>query len=48
MNKGIEFYVFYEPDFGPLGYTALCTEPLDDNDPRRKYFRKWNLFKHTT
>ncbi len=46
QNRGIDFYAFYEPDFGPLGYTALCTQPVI-NQEDRKFFKKWRLYRHT-
>lgn len=43
--RGINFYMFYEPDFGPMGYTALCTEPVTDR-ARQNFFRRWKLYRH--
>jgi len=42
--KGIEHYMFYEPDFGPMGYTALCTRPITEKREQR-LFRKWKLYR---
>ena len=44
-RRGIEFYMFYEPDFGPMGYSALCTEPIADRN-LQNFFRRWGLFRH--
>lgn len=45
-EKGIEHYVFFEPD-NNMGYSSICTCPIED--PRqRKFFKKWKLFKHIT
>ncbi len=42
-GKGIEFYMFHEPD-NNMGFSAICTQPI--NDPNlRNFFRKWNLFR---
>lgn len=43
-RRGIDFYMFYEPDFGPMGYSALCTEPISDRR-LQNFFRRWKLFK---
>lgn len=45
-SRGIDFYMFFEPDNG-MGFSAICTEPLEDGQ-HRSFFRKWNLYKHTT
>jgi len=45
-GRGIEFYMFYEPDFGPMGYSALCTKPITERR-EQNFFRRWNLYKHT-
>jgi len=42
-GKGIEFYMFYEPDNG-MGYSAICTQPISDLESRN-FFRKWKLFR---
>lgn len=44
-RRGINFYMFYEPDFGPMGNTALCTEPIEDPS-KQNFFRKWDLYVH--
>lgn len=44
-RRGIDFYIFYEPDFGPMGYSALCTEPIFDRS-LRNFSRRWKLYKH--
>ena len=43
--RGIEYYMFYEPDYN-TGYTAICTRPITE-DRERSFFRKWDLFRHT-
>lgn len=43
--KGIDHYAFFEPDFGPMGYTAICTRPIVEKREQR-LFRKWKLYKH--
>ncbi len=43
--KSIDFYMFFEPDFG-MGYSAICTRPITDNR-EQSFFRKWDLFTHT-
>ena len=43
-DRDIEFHKFFEPDYD-MGYTAICTEPLSQD--KRKYFKKFNLWKHT-
>lgn len=45
-GKGIEFYMFYEPDNG-MGYSAICTQPISDGN-LRSFFRKWDLFRFAT
>ena len=40
-TRGIAYKLFFEPDF-PRGYTALVTEPLENN--QRKIFKKYNLY----
>lgn len=45
MQRNIDFYSFYEPDNG-MGYSSICTRPITD-ERDRKFFRKWDLFKHT-
>lgn len=42
--KGIDHYTFFEPDFGPMGYTALCTRPISEKREQR-HFKKWKLYK---
>ena len=44
--RGIKFYIFYEPD-NSMGNSAICTEPIIENRDRN-FFKKWNLFRHTT
>lgn len=43
--QGIEYYMFYETDYD-TGFTAICTRPIID-PKERKFFAKWELFKHT-
>jgi len=43
--RGIDFYVFHEPD-DEMGYSAICTRPITDKH-ERTFFSKWELFKHT-
>lgn len=43
-DRGIDFYMFYEPDFGPMGYSAICTRPVTDRR-EQNFFRKWKLYK---
>lgn len=43
--KGIDHYTFLEPDFGPMGYTAICTRPIFEKREQR-LFGKWKLYKH--
>lgn len=43
--KGIDHYAFFEPDFGPMGYTAICTKPIAEKREQR-LFKKWKLYKH--
>lgn len=33
----VEHKLFYEPDFGPMGFTALATKPLTDKKHRRLF-----------
>lgn len=41
---GIKHTMFYEPDFGPMGYSALCTEPLTTSK-QRKIMWKYSTYK---
>ena len=41
---GIEHYMFWEPDFGPMGYTSLTTCPMTEKS-ERNIFRKWKLWR---
>ncbi len=43
-EKGIEYYMFFEPD-NNMGYSALCTRPMSTNK-ERAIFSKWDLYKH--
>lgn len=43
--KGIDHYIFFEPDFGPMGYSAICTRPIAEKREQR-LFKKWKLYKH--
>ena len=43
---GIDFYMFYEPDFG-MGNSAICTRPVSDKK-ERALFKRWDLYKHTS
>lgn len=51
MEQGIFSEIFFEPDpvekgdTRPMGHTALTTEPIGANDPRRKVLRKLPLWK---
>lgn len=40
----ISHHAFYEPDFGPMGYSALATCPLLTKKERR-VFNKYKLYK---
>lgn len=42
-GKGIEFYMFHEPDNG-MGFSAICTQPISDAN-LRGFFRRWDLFR---
>ncbi len=42
-TKDIECEMFYEPD-NQMGYSALCTEPLDTPE-LRKHFERYNLYR---
>jgi len=42
-SVGIKFEIFYEPDFGPMGYSALATHPLYEDD--RHKLKKFQLWK---
>jgi hypothetical protein len=41
-TEGIRYAVFYEPD-DDLGFTAACTEPLEE--PHRRLFRRYPLWR---
>lgn len=41
---GIRHHLFYEPDYG-MGYTAIASEAFCENDPIRKRFSRWPLYK---
>lgn len=41
---GIKHKMFYEPDFGPMGYSSLATEPIKDIKSRRPMM-KYKLYK---
>jgi hypothetical protein len=41
--RGIDFYMFYEPDFG-MGNSAICTRPITDKR-ERSFFKRWDLYK---
>lgn len=43
--RGIDHYVFNEPDFG-MGHSALCTAPIIDQR-ERNFFKRWKLHTHT-
>lgn len=43
-RRGIDYYVFHEPDDG-MGFSAICTRPITD-ERERSFFRKWELFRH--
>lgn len=40
--KGIEYYMFYEPDIS--AYTSICTAPVI-SEQLRSFFGKWDLYK---
>lgn len=42
----IEHHMFFEPDFGPMGYSALATRPLVEKKDRHR-MRKWPLYRPT-
>lgn len=42
-ENGIDHHLFYEPDFGPMGHSALATRPLYGAE--RKLMRKYPLFR---
>ena len=44
--RGIDFYIFHEPDFN-MGYSAICTRPIVC-DRERNFFKRWDLFCHVT
>lgn len=44
-EKGIEYYMFYEPD-NMMGYSAICTRPIV-TEQERAIFSKWELYRHT-
>lgn len=44
QQNGIRFVSFYESDIGEE-LTAVATEPMHFDDPRRKVMRKYQLFK---
>lgn len=41
--RGIDHHLFYEPDFGPMGHSALATRPLYGGE--RKWLKKYPLFR---
>ena len=43
--RGINFYMFYEPDFGPMGHSALCTAPISERNIQN-FFKRWKLYRH--
>lgn len=42
-SEGIDHHMFYEPDFGPMGHSALATRPLYGAE--RKLMRKYPLYR---
>lgn len=45
LNRyGIKFHMFYEPDFGPMGHSSICTEALS-SAKHRKVMYKWSTYK---
>lgn len=42
-GQGIDHHLFYEPDFGPMGHSALATRPLFGEE--RRLMRKFRLFR---
>jgi len=40
----IDHHMFFEPDFGPMGYSALATRPLLEKKERHR-MRKWPLYQ---
>ena len=43
--KGIDFYIFFEPD-NSMGYSAICTRPIVE-EKERNLFKKWDLYCHS-
>jgi hypothetical protein len=43
-ERGIQYYMFYEPDNG-MRYSAICTQPITENRDRN-FFKKWKLYNH--
>lgn len=43
---GIEHEMFYEPDFGPQGFSSICTR-IVSSSKERKIMWKWSLYKST-
>lgn len=41
---GVHHELFHEPDFGPMGYSALATRPLSQGHERR-LFKKYPLYR---
>ena len=39
--KGIDFYMFYEPDLN--SHTSICTRPVSQKE--RPFFKRWDLYK---
>ena len=42
-TRGIDFYIFHEPDDN-MGYSAICTRPVV-SEKERSFFKKWDLYK---
>ena len=42
-EKGVQSVLFFEPDYNPPQYTALCTELISEN--QRRLFRKLKLYR---
>lgn len=42
---GVDHHMFFEPDFGPMGHSALATRPVHEKKERH-LMRKYPLFGH--
>ena len=41
--NGIDYHMFFEPDFGPMGHSAIATRP--QYGAERKHLRKYPLLR---